>query len=256
MVIKQDFYYPIKNSNRTLHIYLPNDYYHSNERYPVMYFFDGHNMFSDSDATYGKSWGMANFLDGYDKKFIIVGLECSHTGFERLEEYCPYNKRFKGQMLKGIGEYTMQWLVNEIKPYIDANFRTYPHREATGIGGSSMGGIMTTYALLKYSHIFSKGAALSPCMFWNISNHEKTLWYAPYQDDSKLYFGWGEIEAGKAAYNKDPEYHTKEARAIRKFEKELQSKNYQTYLYFQREGRHTEADWEKQIPIFMNYLWK
>ena len=67
MVIKQPFNYSPKNQNRTLHIYLPNDYDASAERYPVMYFFDGHNLFRDSDATYGKCWGLEAFLDGWQK---------------------------------------------------------------------------------------------------------------------------------------------------------------------------------------------
>ena len=54
MVIKRDFIYTPKGTNRPLHIYLPDDYYASEERYPVMYFFDGHNLFFDADATYGK----------------------------------------------------------------------------------------------------------------------------------------------------------------------------------------------------------
>ena len=74
MVIKQPFNYSPKNQNRTLHIYLPNDYDASAERYPVMYFFDGHNLFRDSDATYGKCWGLEAFLDGWQKKMIVVGL--------------------------------------------------------------------------------------------------------------------------------------------------------------------------------------
>ena len=87
MVIKQPFNYSPKNQNRTLHIYLPNDYDASAERYPVMYFFDGHNLFRDSDATYGKCWGLEAFLDGWQKKMIVVGMECGHEGRERLDEY-------------------------------------------------------------------------------------------------------------------------------------------------------------------------
>ena len=78
MIIKRDFsYYGV---NRPLHIYLPENYDSTQERYPVMYFFDGHNLFYDADATYGKSWGLKNFLDGWDKNMIVVGMECSHVG--------------------------------------------------------------------------------------------------------------------------------------------------------------------------------
>ena len=62
MLIQEPFNYSPKNANRTLHIYLPNDCDFSQERYPVMYFFDGHNLFRDSDATYGKCWGLEAFL--------------------------------------------------------------------------------------------------------------------------------------------------------------------------------------------------
>ena len=71
MLEKYDVYLRPFNCQRILHIYLPNDYYQSDERYPVVYMFDGHNLFLNSDATYGKSWGLADFLDHYDKKLII-----------------------------------------------------------------------------------------------------------------------------------------------------------------------------------------
>lgn len=61
MVIKRDFTYTPKGASRPLHIWLPEGYHESDERYPVMYFFDGHNLFFDHDATYGKSWGLKGF---------------------------------------------------------------------------------------------------------------------------------------------------------------------------------------------------
>ena len=73
MIIKRDIYYPPAGSSRRLHIYLPDDYHKSEERYPVMYFFDGHNLFFNEDATYGKSWGLKEFLDGWNRKMIVVG---------------------------------------------------------------------------------------------------------------------------------------------------------------------------------------
>lgn len=91
-----------------LHIWLPEDYFQSEERYPVMYFFDGHNMFLDADATYGKSWGLAEYLRSWDKPMIVVGLECSHEGNGRLVEYCPYHYtgKFWGD-IQGTGDATM-----------------------------------------------------------------------------------------------------------------------------------------------------
>ena len=93
MIVKRDFVYSPKGTNRPLHIYLPQGYESSQERYPVMYFFDGHNLFFNEDATYGKSWGLKEFLDTWGKKIIIVGMECSHEGEDRLSEYLPYPAR-------------------------------------------------------------------------------------------------------------------------------------------------------------------
>ena len=126
MVIKQPFNYSPKNQNRTLHIYLPNDYDASAERYPVMYFFDGHNLFRDSDATYGKCWGLEAFLDGWQKKMIVVGMECGHEGRERLDEYCPYDVR-GGSLgeIHGMGEKTIVEVADALNSGLDVKDITY-----------------------------------------------------------------------------------------------------------------------------------
>ena len=74
MIIKSDFIYTPKGNKRPMHIWLPDNYHQTDAHYPVMYFFDGHNLFTDEDATYGKSWGMKEFLEGWGKKMIIVGI--------------------------------------------------------------------------------------------------------------------------------------------------------------------------------------
>lgn len=255
MIEKFPMYYPPANEDRLLHIYLPNDYYESGERYPVMYFFDGHNLFFDHEATYGTSWGMNDFLNQWGKKIIIVGMECSHTGDERLSEYNPYDRKWGNKMIPGKGKETFAWIVNDIKPLIDAEYRTWGHREATGIGGSSMGGIMSMYGVIAYNHIFSKAACVSTGMFWNISQFRRELKQSSLSMDTRIYMSWGEIEAGKAAHNGNPVFDTREARSTRKFEKELQAHGARTYICFQPEGRHCEADWAKQVPLFMDWLW-
>lgn len=256
MIIKRDMYYPPAGQNRLLHIYLPDNYYDTQERYPVMYMFDGHNLFSDADATYGKSWGLADFMRQYPKQMIIVGMECSHEGYARLNEYCPYYKHMFGHEIIPMGEQTFQWIINDVKPMIDREYRTWGHREATGIGGSSMGGLMSIYGVIVHNDIFSKAACVSPGIFHNISHLRSDLDRSWIDPDTRIYFGWGEIEAGKAARGGNPEFDTREARSVRKFEKQLQEKGADTYLYFQWGGRHCEADWERQDPYFMDYLWR
>lgn len=85
MIIKRDFGYGPEGENRPLHIYLPENYGRTDERYPVTYFFDGHNLFYDSDATYGKCWGLKTFLDQWSKDMIVVGLEV----LSRVTWYTP-----------------------------------------------------------------------------------------------------------------------------------------------------------------------
>ena len=131
MVIKESVWYAPAAEPRTLHIYLPDQYDASDERYPVMYFWDGHNLFYDSDATYGKSWGLREFLDSWAKDMIIVGIECSHEGTHRLDEYCPYDTSLMGTAIRGEGERTLDWVTQSLKPYIASRFRTDPPWEAS-----------------------------------------------------------------------------------------------------------------------------
>ena len=132
MIIKRDFIYTPKNENRKLHIYLPDDYEYTDERYPVMYFFDGHNLFFNEDATYGKSWGLKEFMDGWGKKMIIVGIECSFVGQARLSEYLPYpaDKESRFSVFEPTGQVTMDWIVDEIKPVIDRDTAPSPSGNA------------------------------------------------------------------------------------------------------------------------------
>ena len=254
MLIKQDFFFHSLGANRPLHLYLPEG---ATGPFPVMYFFDGHNLFRDEDATYGKSWGLARFLDSWDKPLMIVGVECGHEGDIRLSEYLPYPSRIG--WLKGKdprGEATMQGIVNELKPYIDRTFPVIPFRECTGIGGSSMGGLMSLYALVHYNHLFSKAACLSP----SIGMVSAPLWRemneTPMNPDTKAYFSWGTYESDKIK-NPDCEDHSSWLyRNCRAAANKIEAKGGQATLYCQVGGHHCEADWEKQNPLFMNYLWQ
>lgn len=154
--------------NRKLYIYLPNSYNEKTDKYyPVLYMFDGQNVFFDSDATYGKSWGLKEYLEYTNTQIIVVAPACNQNpDNSRLKEYTPYpfkDKTFGN--IKSLGKITMDWLVNELKPIIDNTFRTLADRNNTFIAGSSMGGLMSLYAVLEYNNIFSKAAALSPSIW-------------------------------------------------------------------------------------------
>ena len=134
---------------RGVYLYLPEEYDWEPERhYPVLYMFDGHNVFFDSDATYGKSWGLGQFLDEFHVPLIVAAVECNHHPDNgRLSEYSPYTfyEPDFGHVT-GRGKITMDWFVNTFKPSIDRKYRTLPNRQHTFIAGSSMGGLMSLYA--------------------------------------------------------------------------------------------------------------
>ena len=246
MVIKRDINFTPKNQMRTLHIYLPDDYDETDERYPVMYFWDGHNLFYDEDATYGKSWGLLEFMNSWEKKMIVVGIECSHEGNARLSEYYPYSGAsgfLEGVV--GMGEETMQFMIHELKPMIDREYRTYSFREATGIAGSSMGGLMSLYAVICHNDVFSKGGCLSSSIHPCMDQLEYELDTHSISPDTRVYLSWGEHESFGGITE---DYNSRIAGR-------LTACNAAIRMYRQPDGHHCEADWEKQVPFFMDFLW-
>lgn len=245
MIIKRDFIYTPKGKNRPLHIYLPDHYYETEERYPVMYFFDGHNLFSDEDATYGKSWGLKTFLDQWSKSMIIVGMECGHEGVERLCEYSPYFVTFSNPKHEQcMGEETFRWIIEEIKPMIDREYRTYPFRECTGIGGSSMGGLMALYGATIHNRWFSKAACLSSAIGFCMKPLMRDIKNSEMNPDTRIYLSWGTKEASSHTYD----CNVKVAETV-------QEKGGDVKIDCQVGGGHCEADWEKLVPECMRYLW-
>ncbi len=256
MIIKRDFIYTPNGKNRPLHIYLPDNYYETDERYPVMYFFDGHNLYNDEDATYGKSWGIREFLEGWEKPMIIIGMECGHEGEERLSEYLPY-KAEKGMFyhVKVMGDQTLQWIIEEVKPVIDREYRTYPFRECTGIGGSSMGGLMSVYGVLHHNQWFSKAACISSAIGCCMPTLRKDMRVSKVDPDTRVYMSWGTKEAwGLEDIWQEDRSSLTYKNHMEVADKLLKSKA-ALKLYSQVGGGHCEADWEKLVPDFMNFLW-
>ena len=257
MIIKRDFIYSPKGKNRPLHIYLPDDYFSSQERYPVMYFFDGQNLFRDADATYGKSWGLETFLQGWSKKMIVVGMECGHEGEERLSEYLPdfadsgsYFSKFPP-----MGAQTVNWLLSEVKPMIDLEYRTMPLRECTGIAGSSMGGLMALYAVVHENRWFSKAACVSSAIGFCMRPVTEELHRSSLSPDTRIYLSWGTKEA-QGLKRQDREDHSSKTYAWNKKAADLaKAKRAVVKLRCQVGGGHCEADWEKLVPEFMHFLW-
>lgn len=245
--------YPLSDGTRELrnaYIYLPKGYHkekNQNKRYPVLYMFDGHNVFFDSDATYGKSWGMKEYMDRTKTQMIIAAVECNHSPNNgRLSEYSPFT--FKDPDLgyvPGLGKATMEWYINVFKPIIDRNYRTLPDRKHTFISGSSMGGLMSLYALMEYNHVFSRAAALSPSLWASPAEVQELLSTAQFEPDTVLYIDYGSDEFGN---------HKNMRRAFGELATLLMWRKLSLQCRIVPNGTHCEASWEKQIPFFMETL--
>lgn len=233
--------------DRTIYLYLPDDW-QSGKRYPVLYMYDGHNLFSDETATYGTCWGLKDYLDAHSN-YIVVGQDCNHEGNKRLEEYCPYTVSAFGG-IDGTGKAYMQWLVDELKPYIDEHYPTLPDRANTAIGGSSMGGLMSLYSILAHNNTFSKAACLSSSSIICLDEMVAELDRATIAPDTRIYMSWGEKEA------KSQKYFAENVNKTAAFISEAEHKGADVMLYMQPQGTHCEACWAKQVPQFMSYLFE
>ncbi|MFV0579927.1 MAG: alpha/beta hydrolase-fold protein [Fusobacterium ulcerans] len=248
MVLKHEIFIEPFGLNRLLHIYVP-DNIKEGERFPVMYMFDGHNLFFDSEATYGKSWGIKDFLDNSNTRIIVVGLECNHEGNKRLWEFSPYSFKDKHfGTVKGYGKILIDWMVDFLKPMIDKNFPTLPEREFTGLGGSSMGGLMSVYGTAMRSDIFSMGACLSPFYDHIFKKLVEELSAAEVNSATKFYISWGRYEV----YSKKQLAVESEKNLI--ISRILTFKGVQVFPHLMVEGAHNEASWETENPIWMTEL--
>lgn len=235
------------NKKRRCYIYLPDSYRKNpDQRYPVLYMFDGHNVFFDADATYGKSWGMREYMQRSKKQLIIVAVECNHEGNCRLQEYSPYS--FDAPELgavRGRGVAYMNWLTKTLKPYIDANYRTLPDRENTLIAGSSMGGLMALFGVCAYNHIFQRAACLSPSLWIDANKALNMIAKANIRKDTCIYIDYGSEEMDN---------HYASSGSLLAATNLLMARQASVTLRIIPGGNHSEASWEKQIPIFMECL--
>ena len=175
---------------RTIRLYLPPGYDASTKRYPVLYMHDGQNLFDDATSYVGE-WGVDEALDALAAdglELIVVGID--HGGEKRFNELSPVSHpRF------GAGEnrqYT-DFVVNVLKPHIDATYRTRPEREHTGIMGSSMGGIASHYALYAHGATFSKAGIFSPA-YWTAPTLREWTQAAILRPGTRVWMNMGEKE--------------------------------------------------------------
>lgn len=248
MVIKEKILITPYNALRTLHIYVP-EHIDINNPPAVMYMFDGHNLFFDDDATYGKCWGLKSYLDHMQANVIVIGIECNHHSNKRLCEFSPYS--FEDSKLGSVqasGKELIVWIIQQLKPWVESRFTVSNKKEDTIIAGSSMGGLMALYAGCVHAKTFGKAICISPfygpiyeTLYQDIKN-SKAL------SKSSIYISWGYKEYADINTFLLANDHNL---AITRL---LASKKAQVFPHCFKDGKHCEESWEKEIPSFMKEL--
>ena len=186
---------------------------------------------------------------------IVVGIECGHEGEERLSEYLPYPATGGFSRFEPAGDAVMKWIVEEVKPVIDRDYRTMPFRECTAIGGSSMGGLMALYGAVRYNRWFSKAACISSAIGCYMEPLMEDLSKCTVSPDTRVYLSWGTKEAYGIQNRNAEDRSSYTFQRNRRVGDKLWEKGAFVKLRCQVGGGHCEADWEKLVPEFMHYLW-
>ena len=153
----------VAEAGRDLLVALPPGYESEAARYPVVYLHDGQNLF-DPATSFAGDWGLVgslNELGAQGVKPIIVGIP--NRGRRRRSEYSPFRDLLHGG---GSGERYLAFIVETVKPLVDASFRTRPERAHTVIAGSSLGGLISLYALYRHAGIFGAASVQSPALWF------------------------------------------------------------------------------------------
>lgn len=241
-VISDTFFMPQLNRKRRVWIYLPTDYASSSKRYPVMYMHDGQNLF-DNNTSFAGEWGIDETLsqmekDGYSG-CIVVGID--NGGAQRINEYSPFiNPSYGG----GQGELYVDFLVQTLKPYIDKNYRTLEDRNNTLIGGSSMGGIISTYALIRHPEVFSRAAVFSPA-YWFSDSLFKYVQQHVIDEPIRIYHLSGANESSSMVP------------LMNRYDSLLAAEGYPSNdrkLVVKQDGAHSEWFWKREFAEAFNWL--
>jgi predicted alpha/beta superfamily hydrolase len=171
-VIDTAFFIPQLKRYRRIWVYLPPNYRIGKKRYPVLYMQDGQNLF-DNATSYSGEWGVDEYLDSIfnlgRKEIIVVGID--NGLLKRMNEYNPYSFQQFGE---GEGDKYVDFLVKTLKPFVDKHYKTLPGKKNTYIAGSSMGGLISLYAVLKYPSVFGGAGIFSPA-FWTASGIDSAV---------------------------------------------------------------------------------
>jgi len=238
-IVSEKFDMPQLGRQRRVWIYLPDGYGSSHKKYPVIYMHDGQNLFDEFTSGYGE-WGVDEIMDMLpdNEQSIIVGVD--HGGNDRITEYDPFDTKYG----KGRGDDYVEFLAKTMKPYIDAHYRTKTDAQHTTIAGSSMGGIISMYAILKYPDIFGNAGVFSPA-FWISPEIYQYAEQHSLKKYSKIYFVCGDAESETMVSDMQ-----KMAELTRK--KGISEKDSPSVVI--KGAKHNEKQWNGDFPDFYRWL--
>ncbi len=242
-ILDDNFYMPQLDRNRRIWIYLPPDYETSSKYYPVLYMHDGQNLF-DIQTSFTGEWEVDESLNGLfedgDHGAIVVGID--NGSALRTDEYSPWwNAQYSAG---GEGGAYMDFIVETLKPHIDANYRTLAGREYTCLFGSSLGGLISQYGLMEHQDVFGKAGVFSPAFWFNseIFDHSADT---PKTGFMKIYMLAG-IPEGNGSVVED----------VNQMESVLFNNGFEPQEVnkaFHADGAHSEWYWAREFP--WAYLW-
>ena len=238
-IISSNFFIPQLNRYRRIWIYLPVSYATSGKKYPVLYMHDGQNVFDDSTSFSGE-WGVDETLDTLEtktKETIVVAID--NGGDKRINEYSPYDMQRFG---KGEGDLYVDFLVKTLMPYINKNYRTKKYGRNTYLAGSSMGGLISFYAILKYPKKFYGAGVFSPA-FWIVPQLKEVIATKAKKVKGKIYFYGGKQEGDTMIPD-----------MLSVFEQMNRYSKAKMTTVIRSEGKHNEATWRQEFPLFFEWM--
>jgi predicted alpha/beta superfamily hydrolase len=166
----------ILRNRRDVLVYLPPGYRRfSGRHYPVLYLHDGQNVFDAATSFAGVEWGVDETAQRLIRRKLIEPLiivAVFNMGEDRIHEYAPTRGIYdhtseRKKRSRGLARQYGDFLINELKPFIDRKYRTMPGAESTGLGGSSLGGLVTLAIGILYPQAFTRLIVMSPSIWWD-----------------------------------------------------------------------------------------